>query len=459
MIGITAYSTYVPRHRLPREVIGAAWGSRAAAGAKAVANFDEDSLTMAQAAVWKLAPPVPDAIYFASTSAPHWQRSSASLIAAFCDWPAETATADFGGSLRAGTMALRAGLDAVRAGSCARCVAAASDVRDGAPESAEEMIFGDAAAAIAVGSDGVIAEVLAAVSRSDDFLDEWRRDADRWVNSLASKFSTARGYEANAIAAGKGLLQRAGIGPDQVARAALASLDGRAHANVAKALGIAPERVEDSRLKDIGVTGAAMPLLLVAGALDRALPGDVILAIGYGDGADAFLFRVTEEITRLERPLVTAETGLPHSSYAIYRKLREFLREDTSGPELSNVLWERQESQNVRLHGTFCSQCGTLQFPIAPVCQNCHNRDGLVEKPLQRRGRLFTFNKDYLYDAPAQPTVNAVVDLDGGGRVLCQMTDVDESKVEIGMSVELVLRRMRGAPSMHHYYWKCRPAG
>jgi uncharacterized OB-fold protein len=53
--------------------------------------------------------------------------------------------------------------------------------------------------------------------------------------------------------------------------------------------------------------------------------------------------------------------------------------------------------------------------------------------------------------------VNAVVDLDGGGRFLCQMTDVDEREVEIGMQVELVLRRMREAESMHHYYWKARP--
>ncbi len=208
MIGITAYSTYVPRHRLPRELIAAAWGSRGAPGAKAVANFDEDSLTMAQAAVWKLLPAVPDAIYFGSTSAPHWQRSSASLIAAFCDLPAETATADFGGSLRAGTMALRSGARSVLLREARdRTIVVASDTRDGAPESAEEMIFGDAAAAIEVGDQNVIAELIAQVSRSDDFLDEWRRDADRYVVSLASKFSTSRGYEANSVAVGPGIAE------------------------------------------------------------------------------------------------------------------------------------------------------------------------------------------------------------------------------------------------------------
>jgi hydroxymethylglutaryl-CoA synthase len=457
VIGITNYSAYIPRKRLAREVIAAAWGSRALPGKKAVVNFDEDSLTMAQATVWKLLASDCDAIYFGSSSAPHWQRSSASMIAAFCDLRSETATIDFGGSLRAGTMALRAAFDSVTAGSSSSTIVVASETREGAPESAEEMIFGDGAAAVAVGKDNVIAEVMTRVSCSDDFLDEWRRDVDRYVHSFASKFSTARGYEASAIAVGRKLLEQASLDPSNIAHAALASPDGRAHLGVAKALGVAAERVGDSRLKDIGVTGAAMPILLLAEALDRARVGDVILCIGYGEGADGFLFRVTDGISKLARPLLTQEAAQAYSSYQVYRKLRDFLREETTGPEVSNVLWERQESQNVRLHGTFCSACGTLEFPIAPICGHCHNRVGLVEKRLARRGRLFTFNKDYLYDAPSPPTVNAVIDLEGGGRILCQMTDMDEGEVKIGMSLELVLRRMRGAVSMHHYYWKCRP--
>jgi hydroxymethylglutaryl-CoA synthase len=56
------------------------------------------------------------------------------------------------------------------------------------------------------------------------------------------------------------------------------------------------------------------------------------------------------------------------------------------------------------------------------------------------------------------PTVMSVIELDGGGRFLCQMTDVDEREVAIGMPVELVLRRLREGGQNHHYYWKCRPA-
>ena len=45
MVGIAAYGAYIPRYRLGAETVG--WNSRQE---RAVANFDEDSVTMAVAA-------------------------------------------------------------------------------------------------------------------------------------------------------------------------------------------------------------------------------------------------------------------------------------------------------------------------------------------------------------------------------------------------------------------------
>jgi len=452
MVGVTSYSHYIPRWRLSRQTIASAWGGRPHPGCKAVMNFDEDTVTMAQGAVWPLCRSGPDALYFASTTAPYWQRSAAALVAAGCDLPSEVASSDFGGSLRCGTAALRSAFDAVAAGSSRQTLVVASEARDGAPESAEEISFGDAAAAVGVGKERVIAELVAFASRSDDFLDEWRRDIDPHVRSLASKFSTRRGLQANVVALGRDLLARAGIEPKQVTWAAAGSPD------CARALGILSDRWLAPRLDDIGVTGAAEPLLQLVQAFDRASPGDLILAIGYGDGADGFLLRATDEIQSLPRPLLQSDrAAIECSSYPVYRKLREFLKTRAGGPEISNVFWEREKAQNLRLRGIFCPRCNRLQFPAGRVCAACRNTEGLVEKPLARQGRVFTFTKDYLYEAPVQPTIMAALDLEGGGRFLCQMTDVEEQDVKIGMEVELVLRRMREGPSMHHYYWKCRP--
>jgi 3-hydroxy-3-methylglutaryl CoA synthase/uncharacterized OB-fold protein len=431
--GITSYSVYIPRHRLARETIARAWGTKTGPGCKAVCGFDEDSLTMAQAALWPLARNV-QRVYFASTTSPFLQRSVSSQIAAACDLPASVATADFAGSLRAGTSALQAALE-----SNLNVAVVAADQREPEPESADEMLFGDGAAALSIGSEAVIAECIGSVSRSDDFLDEWRRDNDPFVRGFAGKFSQTHGYATNVSAAARELIERTGVKPDRII----------ANPGIAKQLGIA---CEDPRLGDIGFTGAAHPLLLLALALERVKAGEAILLTSYGDGADALLFRATRDA---EPRLSLDRQTIPYPSYTVYRKLRASLRSDRGGPEISNVLHKREESQNVRLHGSFCPKCETLHYPMTRVCEKCRNAEGLVEKPLARTGRVFTFNKDYLYDSPSQPTILAVVECDGGGRILCQMTD--SSEVEIGMPVELVLRRMRDGEAVRHYYWKCRP--
>lgn len=456
MPGISACSVYIPRYRLSRDLIAQAWGGRTAPGAKAVSSFDEDSLTMGQAAVWRLGAAPPDRLYFASTTSPYWQRSVASQIAAACDWDPRTATADFGGSLRSGFSGLLAGFDALGSGAASEVVVAAADRRDGAPESGEESLYSDGAAAVRISPQNVAAELLATVSLSDDFLDEWRRDTDNFVHSYVSKYSTTRGFEANIVATARAILSKAGLEASDVAVLALPSSDGRSHLNCAKALGIAPDRVCDGTEWATGLAGAAAPLIALAQALAAAKQGDVVLAMAYGDGADAVLLRMTAP-ARVER--VADPACAAYKSYALYRKSRDYMRQEERGPEISNVLWKREERQNVRLHGSRCSACGTVQFPMARLCSACRNAKGLDEVALARTGRVFTFTKDYLYDAPVQPTIMVVVDLDGGGRFLCQMTDSVDGQVEIGMPVELVLRRMREGGQNHHYYWKCRPAG
>ena len=50
MIGITSIGAYIPLYRLKREEIAGMWGTKGIGGEKAVAGYDEDSVTMAVAA-------------------------------------------------------------------------------------------------------------------------------------------------------------------------------------------------------------------------------------------------------------------------------------------------------------------------------------------------------------------------------------------------------------------------
>ena len=49
MIGIVSVGGHVPRYRLSGKALGAVWGG-GGAGERAVANYDEDSLTMSREA-------------------------------------------------------------------------------------------------------------------------------------------------------------------------------------------------------------------------------------------------------------------------------------------------------------------------------------------------------------------------------------------------------------------------
>ena len=465
MIGITSCGYHIPFYRLEREKISQAWARRPSKGERAAIYFDEDALTLgmeaAQRCLEEKGKTSIDALYFTSTSAPFWQRSSASFLAAACDLPAECETADFSGSLRSATTALRAGMDAVSSGRLSQVLIAAGEVRDGQPGEGEEEWFGDAGSAVTLGREGVIAEILGMASRSDDFLDEWRRDTDSFIQTQASRFSSERGYQASVVAVGTALLQKHGLQPQDCTKIILPSPDGRAHLGAAKKLGFQDAQVQNPLYSEIGACGSATPFVLLAAALETANPGDRLLLLGYGEGADGCLLQVTDEI----RQRSLAQSMSDHlsekrfyPSYQIFKKMRTYAAEHEDGPELSNVFLAKEDKQNVRLYGSQCPRCGTKQYPITRICIACHNHDSLQEVPLAHTGEVFTFTRDHLYVAADSPTIMSVVDLDEGARLYIQMTDVDPEDVRVGDSVVLTLRRRKEGPTMHHYYWKCRPA-
>jgi 3-hydroxy-3-methylglutaryl CoA synthase len=124
-------------------------------GEKAVANYDEDSVTMAVAAGFdSLAGfnrEALEALYLATTTAPYRERQDAGIVAAALDLNGDIRTADFTDSSKAGTAALIAGCDAVKGASAKSVMVCASDCRVAKPGSFEEGNYGDGAAAFVIG--------------------------------------------------------------------------------------------------------------------------------------------------------------------------------------------------------------------------------------------------------------------------------------------------------------------
>src|SRR5438034_9846446 len=152
-IGLVGVGGCVPRYRLSGKALAQVWGG-GASGERAVANYDEDALTMAtEAALDAMAGRESSrvgACFFASTSAPYVEKSNATLLATVVDLPIAVLTADITGSLRSGTTALRLALDAVAAGSVREALVAAGDMRPVAPGGELEPLLGDGAGAAVV---------------------------------------------------------------------------------------------------------------------------------------------------------------------------------------------------------------------------------------------------------------------------------------------------------------------
>ena len=144
MVGITSYGAYIPMLRLPLAAIG---GGKGGGPEKAVAGWDEDSVTMAVAAAVDCLHGIDrrsvDAVFFASTSYPFQEKQGAALVAKALDLRRDVQTADVGGSLRAGTNALRAAFDAVGAGSRRQVLVVVGDTRMAAPRTPMEANLGD----------------------------------------------------------------------------------------------------------------------------------------------------------------------------------------------------------------------------------------------------------------------------------------------------------------------------
>ncbi len=466
MAGIAAYGAYVPRYRLGSETAG--WNSRVQ---RAVANFDEDSVTMAVAAgidcLTDRDRDAIDGIIFASTTAPYAEKQCAAIVAAALDLRQDIFATDVSNVLRAGTNAIKSALDAVAAGSANEVLVVVSDSRQGPPRGETERAAGDGAAAFVIASDGVIAEARGSHSITDNMLDNWRSPGDPFVRSWEDRFATEEGIERVVPEALNGYCQRAGVVPADVARVALYAPDGRRHARLARQLGFSEEQTESSLLGTVGNTGAAFVPMLLVSALESAAPGDLLLAVSYGDGSDVLGFEVTGAISTASRPtmglagwVASKQTLGSYETYARWRDvwtLDDSSRRPAAASPSVSALW-REEDKNVRLYGARCRSCGYVQYPAQRVCVECRAVDsGEPVRLSDKGGELFTYSMDYIAGAVDTPLVVGVVDFEGGGRVLCMMTDRELDEVKVGMPVEMSFRKLRVVNGIHNYYWKAIP--
>lgn len=471
MVGITSIGTCIPKYRLQREEIARMWGTKGIGGEKAVAGYDEDSITMAVAAVrecQRRCAEDSEGLYFASTTAPYQEKQSAAIIASVTGLNRECVTADFTNSLRSGTTALKSAYDSVKSGSNSQVLVTASDCRLGMPKSRFEQLFGDIAAAVSIGSEGVIAEIESCYSLYSDFIDVWRTISDRFVNSGEGRFIGDEGYSPIMKEAISGIMKSLSLNPDDFSKIVFTASDARQHASLAKKLGFDASQVQSPFFSEIGHMGTAGTLVMLIAALEEAKPRDRILLANYGDGADAIILKVTQAITDFSfEPIIQEQLKKRRSiDYGTYLNWRDLMPLDTANLPPRNALslasrWRERKIIST-LSGVKCKNCGTPQIHTIGqnirICVQCQAKDNFDEYRFSdKKATLFTYAIDNLQPTKNPPGLNGAIDFEGGGRLLCELTDYDLDKVEIGMPVEMTFRKMTLDDDFINYFWKAKP--
>ena len=466
MAGIRAFGVYVPKHRLGKETAG--WGSSAE---KAIANFDEDSVTMAVAAGVACLKgrdrQEVDGVLFATTTPPYVEKQCAAIVATALDLRRDIFAADVTGVLRAGTTGLKMAMDSIKAGSAKQVLVVAADSRLATPRGDMERNLADGAAAVLLAEDDVVASIEGSHSVTENMLDMWRSEGDPFVRSWEDRFMIEEGLERILSDAVSAFMGKYNLGPGDFSRVALYSPDARRHSQLGRRMGFSQEQLQDHLFGKVGNTGAAYPLMLLGGALEDSKGGDLVLVASYGDGSDVLSFRVNGNIESNGSGLglneqIESKTVL--SSYETYARWRDVWTSDAAArrppPAVPSVtaMW-RESDQNLRLYGARCNKCGTTQYPPQRVCVRClANDDSQPVRLSDKCGTVFTYSMDYLAGTTDTPLVVTVVNFEGGGRMLCMMTDRELDEVRVGMPVEMSFRKLRVVNGIHNYYWKSIPA-
>ena len=349
----------------------------------------------------------------------------------------------------------------MRAGSAASVLVAAADVRVAPPGGDLEPFLGDGAAALLVGEgDDVLARFEGAHAITQEFSDVWRMAGARFPEQGDPTFVRAYGYEKLIPEAVEGLL----------GGSASSARTSRAWPATRPTPASPPASCGPSSSRTRRSSAAAAPRLdrqhrhrvtaaRAGGRLEEARPGDRLLVVGYGSGADALLFQATERIEGWDRRgglLAQLRAGRPLAHYGKLLRFRRLVETEVIRAFTGLPVLQREEHQDMRLYGQKCTACGAVQYPRRHVCWKCSGTT-FADYRLGRRGRVFTFTRDHLVPTPDPPTAMVAADLEGGGRFYTQMTDCDPATVAIGMPVELTFRRFHEGAELVNYFWKFRP--
>jgi len=475
-VGILAIGAYIPQSRLSRKAMAEAnvWFNPGLGGLgrgeRAMANWDEDAVTMAVEAARDCLIDVDRATigtaYMASTSYPFLDRQNSGIVADALRLASNLQAMDIAGSQRAGTSALIAGLKA--AGGGETVLVAAADKRPTKLASTQELTYGDGAVALLLGDGEGVAELVGHHSETVDFVDHFRSQENPYDYGWEERWIRDEGYLKIAPTAIQALLDETGTDVGDVTHFCFPHPQARTIAMLAKVLGLSEDSIADNLQENCGNTGVAHPLMMLARALETAEAGDLILVAGFGQGCDALLFRATGAKSRgrgVGGHLVRRFAETNYQKFMAFNDLVTMdhgLRAETDKNTGLSTHYRNKDMAQGMIGGK-CSQCGTAQFPKTNVCANPNCNATGTQEPLSfadARGKIISYTADQLTYSMNPPAYYGMVQFDQGGRLMMDFTDIAPgAEVAVDMAMRMMFRvkdydTRRG---FRRYFWKAVP--
>lgn len=481
MVGIKSFGGYVPRLRLQRQAIVDAhkWGNPGLAGKakgeRSMCNWDEDPLTMAVEAARNCLTTQqlqPEAVYFASTSAPYADRLHAGVLSTALSLPEDLGSIDVTTSQRAGTSALIQAYAGVKAGLYESALVAAADKRRTKAASPGELAYGDASTALLLGQENTLADILAVHSVTVDFVDHFRAAGEDFDYTWEERWIRDEGLANIVPPCLNKALEKAGISAADVNHFILPSTIGRAVAGIARTVGIDGDAIVDNLAQNLGESGAAHASVMLLHTLEtRVKPGEHVLLASFGQGCDAIVLKVTDALADYQAvggicaALENREAEDNYNKFLAFNDLVTLdkgMRAERDDYKTALTVNYRKRDMLTGLVGGKCTQCGTLQFPRADICVNPQCKAIDSQEPHAFRdepANILTWSADYLTYTADPPSHYGMITFTNGGRFMTDFTDVNVGDIEVGMAVRMMFRvksfdRSRG---FVRYFWKAVP--
>ncbi len=123
----------------------------------------------------------------------------------------------------------------------------------------------------------------------------------------------------------------------------------------------------------------------------------------------------------------------------------------------ATLLWREQDSL-LRFHGSKCKECGTVQFPVIPVCAKCSSRGEADKVRLSdQEATVFLSTVDTLgFGGELSPTW-VIADMSAGLRIRLQVADCEAvEEVPTGTKLKPTFRKFQRQGDTPVYFWKLR---